>query len=388
MPDDDVIDERGAAAFSAAASGMAGRCAFVGQRRPQAHTSSAPRVAASALWLVALVFSATGPTAQSPPAGRLLCQGTVGAVTWQTLAPEDQRATLDRWCSSVGPPVIRHARSASAPIEALVVASWNVHVGGGDVDQLLAWIHEQPALAGRAYGVVLLLQEASRTGPDVPAPPEDLRMPRGIRRRAPAQDIVELAETLDLHAAYVPSMRDGSGTAADARDRGNAILSTEPLSDVLAIELPLGRQRRVAVAGTITPAGVSPLRVMTLHLDTRGRRVAQARALRTYLAAAEADGVPTIAGGDLNAVLGRRDQAYTIIDAVMPEARCGDNRTNTWPRWLDLTLGWWRGRVDFIFDNLSDTGLVHTCETVPQFLGSDHLPVVMIIQPLQSRARG
>ncbi len=340
-------------------------------------------LAAGAILLVALVCSAAGQAIDGPRVDpQLVCRGATDSVTWHRLAPEEQRASLDRWCSSVGPPVIRHARPISAPITALVVATWNVHVGGGEVDRLLEWIRAQPALAGQAYGVVLLLQEAFRAGPDVPAPPEGMDMPKGIRRRGAVKDVVELARTLDLHAAYVPSMRDGSLTAADARDRGNAILSTEPLSDVRAIELPLGRQRRVAVGATVTPAGVSALRVITLHLDTRGRRVEQARALSAYLADAATAGAPTIVGGDLNTLMGRRDRAYTIIDAVMPEERCGNNRTNEWPRWLDLTLGWWRGRVDFIFDNLSDAALVRRCETVPHFLGSDHLPVAMFIQPL------
>jgi endonuclease/exonuclease/phosphatase family metal-dependent hydrolase len=339
--------------------------------------------AASALLLVALACAADGHAIDSPRVDeQLVCRGATHSVTWHRLAPEEQRATLDRWCSSVGPPATRPARSTSAPITALVIASWNVHVGGGDVERLLEWIRARPALAGKTYGVVLLLQEAFRAGPEVPAPPEGMDMPKAIRRRGAVKGVVELAETLDLHAAYVPSMRDGSLTAADARDRGNAILSTEPLSDVRAIELPLGRQRRVAVGATIMPSGGPALRVITLHLDTRGRRVEQARALTAYLADTAVDGAPTIVGGDLNTLLGRRDRAYKIIDAVMPEQRCGSNRTNEWPRWLDLTLGWWRGRVDFIFDNLSGAALVPSCETVPQFLGSDHLPVVMIIQPL------
>jgi hypothetical protein len=41
-------------------------------------------------------------------------------------------------------------------------------------------------------------------------------------------------------------------------DRGNAILATLPLRDVAAIELPLVRERRVAVAAS---AGRAPQRV-------------------------------------------------------------------------------------------------------------------------------
>ena len=61
-------------------------------------------------------------------------------------------------------------------------------------------------------------------------------------------DVRDIAERFGLSVAYVPSMRNGPATRLDEReDRGNAILSTEPLIDVKAIELPFGKQRRVAV---------------------------------------------------------------------------------------------------------------------------------------------
>ena len=45
-------------------------------------------------------------------------------------------------------------------------------------------------------------------------------------------------------------MRNGRPPQTD-EDRGNAILSTEPLADLTAIELPFEQQRRVAVAATL-----------------------------------------------------------------------------------------------------------------------------------------
>ena len=65
-------------------------------------------------------------------------------------------------------------------------------------------------------------------------------------------DIVEAAGRLGLSLVYVPSMRNGSDTD---EDRGNAILSTEPLSDVAAVELPFERQRRVAIDAAVSVTG-------------------------------------------------------------------------------------------------------------------------------------
>ena len=63
-----------------------------------------------------------------------------------------------------------------------------------------------------------------------------------------------------------------NGTTAVAEDRGTAILSTMPLADLQAIELPFERQRRVALAATVggaTPSGdVWHLRLAAVHMDT------------------------------------------------------------------------------------------------------------------------
>jgi len=134
--------------------------------------------------------------------------------------------------------------------------------------------------------------------------------PSGVRR-----SVVDIATRRRLSLVYVPSMRNGSESA---EDRGNAILSTLPLSDLRAIELPFEHQRRVAIAASVPildPDGrASKLRVVTAHLDTRaawGRggglwfgRTRQARALVQAIEPIEPVGAPTILGGDFNSWLG------------------------------------------------------------------------------------
>ena len=125
---------------------------------------------------------------------------------------------------------------------------------------------------------------------------------------------------LKLAAFYVPSMRNGE-PGVTTEDRGNAILSTLPLSDLTAIELPLERQRRVALGATVTvtpPGGArdaasSRLHALHEHGDAPlvgavgvGADAAGARAGASVL---PADG-PLIVGGDFNAWFGYRDAAF------------------------------------------------------------------------------
>ncbi len=63
------------------------------------------------------------------------------------------------------------------------------------------------------------------------------------------EQIEPIATALGLSLFYVPSMRNGGANSRE--DRGNAILSNLPLTDLAAYELPFERQRRVALAATI-----------------------------------------------------------------------------------------------------------------------------------------
>jgi endonuclease/exonuclease/phosphatase family metal-dependent hydrolase len=175
-------------------------------------------------------------------------------------------------------------------------------------------------------------------------------------------------------------MRNGSATKVDEReDRGNAILSTEPISDVRAIELPFGKQRRVAIAATITPrtATLGPMRVFTTHFDTRGARVSQAEALGERIAAL--NDLPTIVGGDLNARRGFKDGTVAAISQRLPLESCGTGRTNRWPLRLDVPFFFLVGRFDFMFSTLG-AGVVRACETLSHAYDSDHLPTQLTIE--------
>ena len=243
-------------------------------------------------------------------------------VAW-VHAPAADRVELDGWCAGVGPVVVQPAHIAdtvtTAPrLEQLAVVSWNTNVGGGDLHGLVDDLRAGRLTGGdRTTHFVLLLQEVFRAGAQVP---------RGVatrpRRIAPRprdgerHDVLDVAERHGLHLFYVPSMANGwDGSTNDAEDRGNAILSTLPLSGLTAIELPFEGQRRVAASATLMATGADghrvALRVVSVHLDNRsglrrflrsfGRgRTRQAESLAAALRSDSTAPVPTVLAGDLN----------------------------------------------------------------------------------------
>jgi endonuclease/exonuclease/phosphatase family metal-dependent hydrolase len=187
-------------------------------------------------------------------------------------------------------------------------------------------------------------------------------------------DVRDIAEKFGLSVAYVPSMRNGAGTIVTEReDRGNAILSTEPLTDVRAIELPFGKQRRVAVTALVTTrGGTHTIRVVSTHFDTNGDRAAQAAALSERLM--DLGDVPLYIGGDLNSRGGINDDAVLALANRIPMASCGMGRTNRWPLRLDVLFP--IGRLDFMFASTDVGG----CETLSDAYDSDHLPLLMTVE--------
>lgn len=323
---------------------------------------------------------------ESPPAfsPRGTCTGT-GSVRWHSLAPAADRDTLDRWCDSVGPPFVRtHADASSASVKTLVIATWNVHAGNGDVEAFLEWLARASQTRG-PYGLVLLLQEIMRASVEVPENyPARMRPPGAIRAPSTRQGVEAIAARLRMHVAYVPAMRNGRMFLSDAReDRGNAILSTFPLEDVLAIELPFGRQRHVAVAARVAVPGLPALRVLSVHLDPSGHRTEEAAALARWLPQLTTGDERLVMGGDLNTWSFGREEGLKTLSEVVPEEKCGTAKTNSWPWKMQAPFGWWRGRLDYVFSTLP-ADVTRSCETIPQQFGSDHRPVVLVI-PLPGR---
>jgi endonuclease/exonuclease/phosphatase family metal-dependent hydrolase len=300
------------------------------------------------------------------------------AISW--LGPDltADRSSLHSWRESVGPPVVLAAdAAASGPADRLLVVNWNMHVGGGDFERLAQDVRGQ---AGAHVPIVFLIQEAHREGPEVPteltSTASFASLIRSLRPDGTREEIEAVARRLGLHAYYVPSMRNG-GPGISAEDRGNAILSSVPLGELGAIELPFERQRRVAVAATVTGTTMtgSPwrLRVVSAHLDnmvgarrlwiagSEFGRTRQARGLVSALA----DQKTVVLGGDLNTWFGFRDGAYRTAAAAFPQTRVADRRAT-----FHGVL-----RLDHLFFRL-EPGWTAEFRRADNAYGSDHFPLI------------
>jgi endonuclease/exonuclease/phosphatase family metal-dependent hydrolase len=316
-------------------------------------------------WIVALAALLLGRATHICGDADTTCAARGGAVVrWVRTAPVSERATIDRWCAAVGPPAqIAGTPGADALSGGFAVVSWNTHVGAGDLDHLVADLRSGRLTGAPAAQFVLLLQEAYRAGADVPAygPSRPLlwaALQQPQPRAGVRAEVVASARRLGLFALYVPSMRNGAPAATD-EDRGNAILSTVPLSDPIAIELPLERQRRVALQAAVhvrTSAGVdTPLMLVDAHLTnmvlhhvwllSEAGRTRQAHALASALPTAG----PLVIGGDFNAWFGFHDAAYRELAKVARPAQEQDRRATFGPMRLDHLLfrlpDGWRTRL-------------------------------------------
>jgi endonuclease/exonuclease/phosphatase family metal-dependent hydrolase len=260
----------------------------------------------------------------------------VPSVRWIVAPDPRERASLDRWCAGVGPAVTAGLTdtNAAAAASSLVVVTWNTHIGGGDIPGLVRDLKAGAFTGGVPVDhFVLLLQEVYRAGAEVPAgagsaaPRAIHTMPLAARRT----DIVETARALGLELFYVPSMANGRPSSSEpSEDRGNAILSSLPLHDLTAIELPFEAQRRVAAAATVsgTTAAGTPwtLRLVNVHLDNKSRpsrllqslgggRARQARALVEAIGQDSA----TVVGGDMNTwSMGFMEGTLRVLAAHFP----------------------------------------------------------------------
>lgn len=247
------------------------------------------------------------------PEGRA-CPGSQDAsaadasLAWLSPVSGAEGRALEEWCRTVGPVIIDSVPAgyfgALQPGDSLAVVTWNVETGSGDI---LTFIEQElgldcaasprPAVAQGFAPFVILAQEAYRRSASVPRVASQAAIPPRIpekERPGPRLHIDEIARQCGLSIVYVPSRRNGPEEYdGEGEDWGNAILSTLPLSDFIAIELPLGASRRVAVGATVHNARRDSLRVVSIHLSTfpafwRILRTGNSTRTRHWLAFAEA----------------------------------------------------------------------------------------------------
>ena len=300
------------------------------------------------------------------------------AVTWIVRRDRDERRSLDAWCRGVGPAVYLSARGkpGSPPGGAIALVSWNVNAGAGNLAALVRDLRAGRLSDGQPVGqFVLLLQEALRIDSIVPAGGADREGARRLVRSAQPVDVVAFARDAGLSLFYLPSMRNGFGTEEGREDRGNAILSTLPLTELRALELPFVRQRRVvpvALLGLGRAVPAAAITVASVHLDpfVGGDRLwlLGAVASRGRQARVVADALPGVGplaiGGDFNTWRGAREPAVAEMRRISDPA--------PWP--AEPTFA--NGRVlDHLFFRMP-APLRGTYRRAPQTYGSDHFPLV------------
>ncbi len=244
-------------------------------------------------------------------------------LTWSGPAEPRDIELNNVWCRTVGRPVFRVPTRLRLEevnrVDSLAILTWNIYLGGGDVVAFLAkelrltCDPDEPVGREPPFHFVILLQEVYRVSATLPEVPPGPTIPWRIDPDPPPgelRDIRDVAERCGLAMLYVPSARNGpSEPGRQPEDKGNAILSTLPLADLGAIELPFEASRKVAVVATIRGPGGEEIRVASVHLDvtsTLARTLISGNAtrLRQAMGLAEAlestESSITIVGGDFN----------------------------------------------------------------------------------------
>jgi len=187
-----------------------------------------------------------------------------------------------------------------------------------------------------------------------------------------------------LAILYAPSMRNGEHAV---EDRGNAIVSSLPLSDPTLVELPIERQRRVAIVSSVAGSDRTGKRwhlgLIDVHLDTalallhggpfearRRQVVALLDALRP-LEALNTPGRPAVIAGDFNTWKGNGEPAIKLLREEFGDAT-DPMEAPTWTGALGL-----HATLDQIFVRGILTRSAVT--RLPATFGSDHYPLLTVV---------
>jgi endonuclease/exonuclease/phosphatase family metal-dependent hydrolase len=243
----------------------------------------------------------------------------------------------------------------TAPV-LFAVVTWNMHEGKGDLPRLVDDLTSGRLTGAPASDYILLLQEAIENGD---------------------HDVTRFAGTRRLSAFYSPVRRLG------ARVTGNAVVSTRPLIDPRAIDLPRQRQPRGAIIAILDVDGRQVF-VANAHLENRVAwwrggllsDTARGRQVDALLRAVPAAG-PTIVGGDFNTWLGPNEPAWKTLARRFPRTREPGR-----PTFHDRLI------LDHLYFDLPDAWDVRQL-VAPDSYGSDHHPVVaVVVRTADSRPRG
>jgi endonuclease/exonuclease/phosphatase family metal-dependent hydrolase len=280
------------------------------------------------------------------------CRSVVHAsavrVTWLLPEAADSREKLDAVCTDVGPVVVQDAGSkslAESIADPLIVLSWNMYLGRGDLAELVSSLERGVFTDGAAVRrVALLLQEVYRTS------------------------ILAFARERGLHAIFAPTRRADN----DPDDRGGAILSTSPPDEIVIVELPFEKRRRVVIGARIESLGL-----INVHFDTSagifrgGPGAVRQRQARALIQAVAGLPLPLVVAGDFNTWWGDDEPSVKELRRAFPDARPVRSR-ETWRG--PLRTG---NRLDYVFAKGLEPPLSVT--RLDERYGSDHWPLLAVV---------
>lgn len=175
-----------------------------------------------------------------------------------------------------------------------------------------------------------------------------------------------LGEHLDMHAAFAPFMDYDGGRY------GMAVLSRYPIEKTEAVNLPLGREPRVALAIRVALPDGNKLTLVNVHFDyirDDTVRFEQATKVREFM---QALSNPAILLGDFNDIPESRTVKLFAEGFVEAEKPADDPFT--------FSAEEPKREIDFLFASPAERWAAKMAKVINEPLASDHRPVLAVLQ--------
>lgn len=219
-------------------------------------------------------------------------------------------------------------RNAPAAPTQIKVVSYNIRWrGGDDLQKLIKLLRDDPEIGG---ATVIGLQEVDRNR----------------KRTGNVNTVRRMAEELGLYYAWAAPPTVSKSKKPQEEETGVAILSRYPLADVRRLVLPNegpNGRRRVAIGATVKITDAPPLRVYSVHGETRmsvSKKIEAFQAVLDDLTQYDKT-TPSIVLGDFNTI-----EAEAIRDVTALFTKAGfttpfTNNEETWKTFIiKLKLDW------------------------------------------------
>jgi endonuclease/exonuclease/phosphatase family metal-dependent hydrolase len=219
-------------------------------------------------------------------------------------------------------------QSLPAAPETIKIVSYNIRWRGGeDLRQLIALFRSDPEIGG---ATIIGLQEVDRN-----------------RKRTGNVNTVRLmAEELGMHYAWAAPPPPEKSKKPQEEETGVAILSRYPLADVRRFVLPNegpGGRRRAALGATVQ-LGATPVRVYSIHAETRTSNERRLQQFQTILDDAQTHHTKIqriVVLGDFNTITGKDVDATSKLFTAARFETPFSNDEETWRTFIiKLKLDW------------------------------------------------